>query len=433
MIKTISTIKRIFDEFEKNKIDCCIIRNYKFLLENKIYEGKDIDILILGRDKRKIGRILKKHGFGRVMINPFSMHRGYAKYIKEDKKLLQLHFHINGITGRHVKYLSAGDILKRKIKKDFFNAVSDEDEFLIILLHSILDAVKFESKYKEELRELLSKDLEKGYIEEKLSKLFGKKNSTKILNTLFKNDFNSIEKLMPELKKYFESRRRTGISWVYSAGSVWKLFHMAPLISIIGMDGAGKSTAIKNLAEIFKSSGIKYSMIYTGRGRDNILPIQFFGKPYKKAEKKIEEKNRKEKKLNKSSLAKKIIYTLAAPVFALDLFIRYFIRIFPERYKKQVVVTDRYSTDILLMANVPMPVKKFLYFFLPKPTFSIYLWNKPLILIKRKPDHTIEDLERQEKLFGIINKKIKPIRIKSESIEQTKEDVADAIFKMVLK
>lgn len=233
---------------------------------------------------------------------------------------------------------------------------------------------------------------------------------------------------MPNLKKHFEYRRRIRIAWVYFAGSIWKFFHRAPLISLIGMDGTGKSTAINNLEKIFVQAGIKYSTIYTGRGRDNILPIQFFGKPYKKLEKKAEKK----KKQAKHSVLKQIIYTLASPVFALDLFIRYFIRIWPKRLAKQVVITDRYSSDILLMANVPIFIKKFLYSFIPNPNLSLYLWNKPSILIKRKPDHTLEELERQEKLFAEINKKLKPVKIKSEDIEQTTEEIADNVFKKIL-
>jgi len=184
------------------------------------------------------------------------------------------------------------------------------------------------------------------------------------------------------------------------------------------MDGAGKSTTTNALQEMFKKSLVKSSLIYTGRGRANILPIQAVGRSYKKVEARA--------KIFKP--IKKIIYTCAAPVFALDLFIRYWLVIWPKRKTKHLVMTDRYSSDMLLMVNVPDFMRKLLYFFLPKPTFTIYLWNKPEVLNKRK-QHPLKDLQRQEKLFAKINRKIKPVKIKSQKPDQTLAEAAKTIFK----
>jgi thymidylate kinase len=264
-------------------------------------------------------------------------------------------------------------------------------------------------------------------------KIFDQEQTDKILYLISQKNYDKLEKLMPKLKKHFETKNLLKIWFgVYLRGAVWKLpylFKSSPLISFIGMDGAGKTTHTNRLKEILDNNKISYSVVYTGRGRNNILPIQFFGKPYKKIEEKAKKKNKKIKK----SFNKKLIYTLAAPIFALDLWLRYFIRIWPKRKTKKIVITDRYLTDILLMANVPMFFKKFLYFFLPKPTKTIYLWNKAEILHKRKPDHSLEDLKRQEMLFSELNKKIKPLAIKSEKKEKTAEEVAEAVFAQIFE
>lgn len=423
MKKTNQLIEEILLNLEKEKINYCVLRNFGFLIKDEIDPGKDNDIIILEKDVRKIDKIMKNKGFAVWQINPASKHKGYLKYVPEDEKLLRFHFHINGVTGRHTKYLEAGPILKRKRKIGFFYATSPENEFLVVLLHSILDRMRFAQQYRADLQRLIKAGIDFNYVNEVLSNLFGDKGK-KIIDLVNKNRFEPAEKLIPELKRKFEFKRILKISYIYLYGMFWKiprLIKNAPLISLTGMDGAGKTTAVNALKKIFEKNRVKYSIVYTGRGRENILPIQFFGQKYKKSEK-------KERRLKEFSLKKRIVYTLAAPVFAFDLFLRYLTRILPKRKTKEVVVTDRYSSDILLMANVPMFIKKILYFFLPKPTLTIYLYNRPEVLHKRKPDHPLDDLKRQEKLFEEINKKIRPVKIKSENVKETVEKVSKIIF-----
>jgi len=190
------------------------------------------------------------------------------------------------------------------------------------------------------------------------------------------------------------------------------------------MDGSGKSTITSSLSDIFKKNKLKSSLIYTGRGRNNLLPIQFFGRKYKAKEKKEESS-----KPSKKSLKKKLIYSFAAPVFALDLYLRYLKDIFPKRIKDEIVIVDRYATDLLLMKNVNNKLRKALYSIFPKPTMVFYLYNDPEVLYKRKPGHPAGDLERQEKLFDMILPGLGNLnKIKSESEEQTLDEVSNLLF-----
>ena len=51
------------------------------------------------------------------------------------------------------------------------------------------------------------------------------------------------------------------------------------------------------------------------------------------------------------------------------------------------------------MNKVPMKFKKFLYFFMPKSEKIFYLYNDLSELHRRKPEHSVEDLKRQKRLF----------------------------------
>jgi len=197
------------------------------------------------------------------------------------------------------------------------------------------------------------------------------------------------------------------------------------LVSFIGMDGAGKSTIVRAIHKTLENKGFKVSSVYIGRGRANLLPIQFFGKLYRKAggiESNVAVKGKTFEKIS-------IMHTLAAPIFAADLLLRYFFVIVPKLIINDFVITDRYSTDILLMNKVPMKLKKFLYYFFPKPNKIIYIYNTLSILHKRKPEHPLEDLKRQEKLFAKIFSFVKVHKIKNDKLNNSISQIINLIEK----
>jgi len=426
MYESTEIIKIILNEFDSSNLDYAIIRNYGFLSDDNEQVGKDVDIVIEEEKANEFGSILTSNGFFRQPISPHSSHSGFWKYLPEEKKLVKFHFHEGGISGNSIPYLKAKQVLERRRKMDSFYVISDEDLLINILFHSKLSGEK--ARYAPLVRELRKKRLDTSYVFNSIKDILGRELSKNMFHAYKELNFEKLDNLKPEIKKSLVMRNPFPVFRTLFLSSLWKIGRLikpSPLVCFIGMDGSGKSTVTSNLSDVFKKNKLKSSLIYTGRGRNNLLPIQFFGRKYKAKEKKEETS---EKRSNKS-LKKKLIYSLAAPVFALDLYLRYLKDIFPKRIKDEIVIVDRYATDLLLMKNVNNKLRKVLYSIFPKPTMVFYLYNDPELLYQRKPGHPAGDLERQEKLFDMILPTLDNLnKIKSESEKQTLDDVSNLLF-----
>jgi thymidylate kinase len=420
MLASRKNVLKILRKFDKSKVNYAIMRNWEFLTKD-VRLGKDIDIVIDSKSVGNVGKILLKEGFVREKISPYSHHFGYAKYFPKELKLVKFHFHVGGISGRHVTYLSANQILNRRERISKYYVLSPEDLYISLVLHS--PGSKRYSKVANKL-----KKLDKRYLSVNLINIFGRSLGTRV----FSSKFSDLRNLKKQIRSKVFWSNPIGALYVTGMSVLWylpKLILGSPVISFIGMDGAGKTTATSKMVELLKEHRIKSELVYVGRGRGNILPIQFFGRKYKQREKRVDSNSKKNDDIK---FSRKVIYSLSAPVFYFDFLLRYF-KVFVARRTKKLVLTDRFATDFLIMKNVPLWLRNLLYLLSPKPNAVIYLYNSPKLLYKRKPDHPAGDLERQEKLYASVLEKVKKVhRVKSVNEKQTVRDVSEIIFDEII-
>jgi len=419
-------IIKIIRKLDKENIKYVILRNYD-ILSGDYQKPKlgDIDVLFNSKQKKELIRLMKKEGYT-YSPNEYDPKFGsFKKY--SNGGLIGIDGRYGGLLWNNNVYLDEKFVFERRIKQDYFYRLSSEHFLIDLIVHSIVGKRYFKNEYKKEIKNLLGKNLDKRYVLNILSLAFNKKLSIEILSKLEKNDFDF------QYKKYLlayilKNKKRIFnfvqcfLKWIFHF-KLKKIAVIKPMVSFIGIDGSGKTSTTKEILNNLNNIGQPTKLIYSGRGNTNLLPIQFFGKRYEKIEKKI--------KTNNKSVSKKIIiYSLAAPIFALDLFLRYWFFIFPQRFFfKKIVLTDRYSSDLLLMKYVPKWEKKILFSFFPKATKVIYLYNSIKNLHQRRPEHSLEDLKRQELLFRKINKIIKPEYVKTENIKKTSKKIMEMLIK----
>lgn len=411
----------ILKELNKQSFDYALIRNYDFLFEGT--PGKDIDIIIKEESVYNVKNFFISKNFVEQKICPFSKHFGFYKVFPEENKVLKFHFHVGGISGSYSEYLSQDILLRKKMIKGI-PVISDEDLLISMIFHSKLGS-KGEEKYRKKVEEILCKDFDKKYVKKKLNNiLLNEELTQKVLSLLYTHKFEELDKIKKNITRAFISKKLLPVLKIKFFCTVWKvkqLLKKPRVISFTGMDGAGKTTLTKEIKTFFENNKIPVKIVYTGRGKNNLLPIQKIGKPYKRFEKKI--------KLNKTIT--RIIYSFSSFFFFLDSLLRYFFIIFPSKFKNEIIITDRYGSDILLMENVPKVLKIFYYKLLPKPMLTFYIFNSIKVLHKRKPNHPYSDLERQEKLFNWVNAKVNPLFIKNNVLKDSKNLIIKKIFENI--
>ncbi len=188
--------------------------------------------------------------------------------------------------------------------------------------------------------------------------------------------------------------------------------NLAPVVSIIGSEGAGKSTTVSNLSLFLSQQNISHAVIFMGRGKGNIIPLNKFGKN--------KEKYGENNTVPKTTFKKQVIYTLAAGALTLDFYLRYLFRIIPQRLQKEIIITDRYMTDLYNMPHVPLWLRKMALSLFPKPSLTFYLYHDLEVLHQRK-GRSRADLEWQLQNFAVLSKKFQAVEIKTEGQTQTLE------------
>jgi hypothetical protein len=135
-------IKEILKTFEEKGIDYCVLRSYE-----DFSKSNEIDILI--NDSKKIKKILPKLGFKK------GTEYGYYLTFKDND--LRLDFKVKFLAYEGFRYEDSRKLLEGKRKYRGFFVLSQKDELIHLILHSIIDKGYFKEEYKYKITRLLNK------------------------------------------------------------------------------------------------------------------------------------------------------------------------------------------------------------------------------------------------------------------------------------
>src|SRR3989338_649959 len=170
-MKRAETIKKVLTEFNRENIRYCALRNYEFLLNPKEEPGFDFDVSIAAEDHEQAERIFLKYGFIKKPPQFSQKHQGYAAFSQEELRKIGFDVQWDGVAWNDRYYLERA-IYDRCKKGGGFFVLSDEDEFIMYLCHSLLGKRFFKPEYRLKLQQLAAKELDFAFIAKHLSAVF---------------------------------------------------------------------------------------------------------------------------------------------------------------------------------------------------------------------------------------------------------------------
>lgn len=193
-------------------------------------------------------------------------------------------------------------------------------------------------------------------------------------------------------------------------------------VVFIGIDGSGKTTTITKIKEELKKIGEESKVVYMGLGDNFTLPflrkmLEFYSNIKYKQLNKI-----RKKELKKDNWRERKFFWIL--IQYIELWIRWIkSKIFS---KEKIILFDRFFYDGLIFSNE----KNFHFFkkFTPKPDVCFMLVAPPEIIIKRKNEASLKNIENFYKKAELLKKyfEIKTID-NTKSLEKTTKKIMDKI------
>jgi thymidylate kinase len=370
----------------------------------------DLDLLIDETKSREFLVLCRQHGFRLIRngrLNPGKLL--LLRWQSEGPLLLDVH---QRLVVRGVEYLDAQRVLSRRRADGGFFFPGREDHFLTLLFHNILGKGAIQAKHREQLAALLSQPLDERYLAQHAAD-FGLQKTLAAVRQRFE-ELQQKPELVRSLSaaSYRQIYRQRPVNWlrrqilqIKASTQKWCGARRGVLVVLLGPDGCGKSTLIRQLRESLRAAALTTDTVYLGPWGQSVLPLQKLLnrlniKPYR-AEDKAFYSGKTAKRQMPHGLAlwkqnaKAWLYYLAV---ALELWYRYFVIVLPKLRQGRVVLADRYIYDFLVgHKSRPMDyhwgIRRWLCRRYPRPQLALLLDAPSEVIHRRKPQFSMENLD----------------------------------------
>jgi len=410
-----SEIEDLLNELVLNDIHFVYLRDVKSFEQVFIdKEGGDIDLYVDENHLEKFNIILSTYGF----YNLFD-HKVFCS-IKESE-IISIDAH-NGLYER-LPILNSSNFLSCRGGNTEIPMLDDYILLAVLLLHPLdltglrghrnytnTKIVKIKSLWKNkivrtkflnwvklEISESFASFVTKE-LPDRLELLPTKINKLKWL--MYKNNFRNLKYLCIRLKKKILKPK----------------FEKGYLITLMGVDGSGKSTALEGLAEFvnrYYNSEDKIKIIYMGSQGGYCFPLarlaefrnKLFGRNKRSSiEKVVQEKTSGNSPRHNNSMS--ISYLIKSVFIVLEYLIRLVKIHYYTKIKCHIVLTDRYVYDVA-REGIDLRVVDFIGKLFPMPSRTFLMKGDVVEFFRRKGEYSVNELkEHQDALETFLSKKL---------------------------
>lgn len=408
-------MRKLLEDINREKIEYCILRSWKNLKSNK-----DVDILLKKKDIKHFTEIARKHKWKKSSGENYTI-----SFHKDDQPAIDIH--LEGLDYNNILILNGDNILENRVKRDNIYTVSDPYHIAGLILHSIVDKGYFKDRYKREIQKnwLQNKKdvqdiIKKEYSDataDKIVSLVDNKNYSELLDikySLIWEKSNTIEKIV--LPIYWIKHQLARFPLIGNSKN------NTQIISFIGVDGSGKTTAVEATQKLLQDKGYSSEKAELGVYHERSGFMKLLGRVQR-----TKSNENKNKKKTRDPLDTN--YKRETPIRNILLLIDIKWRLMKKQIKNpSYIVTDRHFSDIFIQSN-PGKITRTLVNVFNNSEYLIILYNDAEILYKRSNERTPEILEQQMKqLENNLNQaNIEFTKLKTDDYEKTKKEIADII------
>ncbi len=391
-------LKDLFLEFNKHNVRYAVLRNYEGLPDSN--SSKDVDILISQNDVKFVTKLIfkvsKENNYQIIWKSKLDYLKGFVFCKLGDDKVFSIKLDIfNGFKWRGMSYLNEAEVLNSAIEYNGFKVPRKAHEAFSLIIYDICYAKKVREKYFEKIHTNAMSDIDA--FKEIVMSHFDTSLANDIIECVEQNLIFKLVELRPKIRLSIIKNNIMHMRYIrnlffHIKTEYWDRRRMGILLAFSGPDGAGKSTLVGGLAELFFSLGVssvkKPHHFLTSRipslhqlpGAPKKYARQDYTKPYQS----------KTPRFLSSTV--RLIYYYIAFLFDQMVFLK------KERRQNRIIIFDRYYTDLIvdptrIRIGLRKKIVQALFRFLPKPHgLFIVIADKALIL-ERKQELSEQKLE----------------------------------------
>lgn len=422
-------IKSFFKILEDKNVPYVVLRNYDGL-PNKV--GNDIDLLVTDDYLDNFEKVLCSVGLkNEWYITEKQKRYGFRSYLffngNDHSKTLKWDVWAP-ITWKGLTWVNSEFIMKKRVKHDngFFIPPKGAEAATLVLKETLQNGIIREKNYKT--IEKFAREDPKGF-KNVLKKYFNSNLLEKLIHNSAQGKWKEITKEYNKLRlnlilnslkndKFIFPVKLFRFSWGHFREKMSS--DVAIFICLIGPDGSGKTTIstsiMESIGEIFDEKYYFHGHYGFFPEFKNLVPSQKYKEAGKEYGEKLDEK-----------VPGGVIPYLLVIYYSLEYIIGYHYLNLKNRNKKTLMLFDRYFYDYIIQPG-PFKMENFymrlLLRIIPQPDRIIYLHSPPELVHNRKPELSVDEIQRQLKICDKILKKI-PITDKIDNSAPLDDVLAD--------
>lgn len=381
-MRSMTKSSRIIDTLgliDNRGIPYCVLRNFEFATGGQVHG--DVDILIPEAERDLLDDLLREDGYYRYTGDTTHQTR-YLTYVSEEREIITLDIYWGNPTYNGVPFLDGERVLANREQCNEIWVPADEDLFVELVFHSILNKNHYRDRYRRKLNNLRGLVAEPEVVDHARS-VFGPKGE-KAVKLALSGELDKTLDLKWSLVLTGVSRSpRAGLSLFREliilreierpTKSMLNRFIPAstPVIAILGPDGVGKSTTVEKVSEVFEKNGfdVRTSRLGVHSGATKILGTlrSLYNRVRGGSPNRLSGADQSDLRLGTRSSP------LVTPVLLLDWLVRY---ISAQTSGADVIVADRFIHE-LPVYNDPGPLGQFIQLGEIGPFYGVVLTGDP--------------------------------------------------------